>query len=279
MYCRKCGTKLNDNAKFCKNCGEPVINKEIIKEPETPKIENAEAPKAKKRGWFSKFIRFIFKMIFWLILLLVLIAIIVLALDKFNIVDFDKYFVDSNIPKEVVLRGEVLDDVDYEIEESDADSFFENHASVIDKIEITKSDSVQNEKTISDVLTERNFDAKEITSHYSMNGEYYDDEVIDDDSEIEHPTYQLLYVNSSNELWTISIINGSVMASPISYNMQASEAKQYVVSETEYITSYDALTNTFYVTIPDETVLNVYKVNRIDTDLLDSLTIEVINSL
>lgn len=55
MYCRKCGTKLNDNAKFCKNCGEPVINKEIIKEPETPKIENDETPKAKKEVGFQNF--------------------------------------------------------------------------------------------------------------------------------------------------------------------------------------------------------------------------------
>lgn len=25
MYCRKCGTKINDNAKFCDSCGEAVV--------------------------------------------------------------------------------------------------------------------------------------------------------------------------------------------------------------------------------------------------------------
>ena len=30
MYCRKCGTKLNDGLKFCTNCGTKMILDEVI---------------------------------------------------------------------------------------------------------------------------------------------------------------------------------------------------------------------------------------------------------
>lgn len=295
MYCKKCGAKLSENAKFCKNCGEPVSGNKLLKEEnivekidekKTEEIsskdnneEIGETKKVKKRGWFSRLVGFVFKMILVMFIILVLIVAIVLLLDKFKIVDFDKYFENANNSREVILEGNILDDEDYEIETPDADSYFENQAVVIEKIDATQSKKVQNEKNITYDLSERSFNAEDITTHYSMSGEYYDDVSVNGELDEEHPAYQLLYISSNNELWTISIINGSIMATPITYNMQANESKQYIISESEYVTSYDVTTNTFYVTKPNDSVLNVLVVDRIDSDTLDALTTEVISGL
>lgn len=38
MYCEKCGTKLEDNARFCPNCGSPVGSENIPKGNEEDNI-------------------------------------------------------------------------------------------------------------------------------------------------------------------------------------------------------------------------------------------------
>ena len=32
MFCKKCGSKINDDAKFCQNCGSPVETENVINE-------------------------------------------------------------------------------------------------------------------------------------------------------------------------------------------------------------------------------------------------------
>ena len=42
MFCEKCGTKIEDGAKFCEECGTPVASEEIVietPEKEVPKNE------------------------------------------------------------------------------------------------------------------------------------------------------------------------------------------------------------------------------------------------
>ena len=54
---------------------------------------------------------------------------------------------------------------------------------------------------------------------------------------------------------------------------------QLVIAESEIITGYDSSNNMFYETIPDESELIAYVVDRIDAETLDSLTVEVISGL
>lgn len=54
MYCKYCGQKINETAKFCKYCGEKLTTeeKEYQQEKETPiQITTKEGPLPWKRGW------------------------------------------------------------------------------------------------------------------------------------------------------------------------------------------------------------------------------------
>ncbi|TXJ21661.1 zinc ribbon domain-containing protein [Brachyspira aalborgi] len=59
MFCSKCGTQLNEDAKFCNNCGERIItnstqNNETFQN-NTPNVENTES---NKKSFFEKFKKF-----------------------------------------------------------------------------------------------------------------------------------------------------------------------------------------------------------------------------
>lgn len=48
MYCRKCGAKLNDAAKFCDSCGEAVI---VVKQrSDSQKYEERQTKETKKKS-------------------------------------------------------------------------------------------------------------------------------------------------------------------------------------------------------------------------------------
>ena len=48
QFCPYCGTKLDEGARFCKNCGESVVNKTFSKETsESEPVD--EAPETKRK--------------------------------------------------------------------------------------------------------------------------------------------------------------------------------------------------------------------------------------
>ena len=96
------------------------------------------------------------------------------------------------------------------------------------------------------------------------------------DSETQHPQYITYYESSSGELWAIIVVEDSITANPITYNMQHPDAVQITVSEKNEIVSYDSSTNSYYRTIPNESALDLRIVDKIDAETLDSLTSEVL---
>ena len=75
-------------------------------------------------------------------------------------------------------------------------------------------------------------------------------------------------------------MKGSVIANPVGYNMESNaHGAQLILSESEVITSYDSVTNSFYESIPNESELIVKTVNHIDAETLNSLTVEDIEAL
>ena len=86
-------------------------------------------------------------------------------------------------------------------------------------------------------------------------------------------------ISSNEELWTIIVLNGCIMANPVSFNVESDLGVQLIIAESDVISCYDSQTNMFYETIPNETELIVKVVDRIDAETLDSLTVEVIKGL
>ncbi|MCE2604192.1 zinc ribbon domain-containing protein, partial [Pseudomonas aeruginosa] len=49
MYCKNCGNKISEGAKFCKSCGAPAVEPSEKRETEQARRESIRREKAKKR--------------------------------------------------------------------------------------------------------------------------------------------------------------------------------------------------------------------------------------
>lgn len=112
-----------------------------------------------------------------------------------------------------------------------------------------------------------------------MNGEYCDVVYISSESEEKHPSYSVYYISDNTMIWNVTVVNDTMIATPISYNMEQRSGVQVIFSESERITSYDCVANMFYVIEPKEAFLKVIPVEKIDASTLDQLTYEKIESL
>lgn len=275
MFCKNCGNQVPEGAKFCKKCGMKLkrdngtnMEDHICGVNGDSEKENDKKSKKKKRSFGKIFFR--------VLLILILLIAIVIALDYYGILQFSFDEVKQNEVNRESVEA-VVDDVleDIQIEHPDADVYYEQNAELLATIEVTKSENVLTEKDAERTLTERGFSDYSIWSEYSMDGEYYGAQEIVGTVD-KHPIYQTYYVTDNNEIWTIIVINGSVVANPVSFNMQSQLGVQVVFSETNVITSYDSVTNKFYESIPNESELIVYVVDKIDANTIDKLTVEVI---
>ncbi len=310
MFCKKCGTQLSDGAKFCKKCGTPIkgikneniidkleseekskdtdidepvpvnISDKVSKYKKTNKEKKAEKKakrKAERAGWSTgkKIRRFMLKLILHILLMFVLITGVAGELTYFGIID-------------VPVMGRVLSSTGlkesdytefYNVKSPDADDFYEQNSQIISEVDVNNSDDVQTETEICNNLAKRGFEDYPVSTEYSMDGDYFDATIISETSSEKHPMYQTNYITANGEVWTIFIINGSVMANPVSYNMQSGLGVQVIISESETVTSYDSTTNKFYETIPDKSALIVKVVEEINAKTLENLTFGVIDGL
>lgn len=159
---------------------------------------------------------------------------------------------------------------------NNADTFFNDFGKVLSVKHADEETSLIEEANVKQFLNERNLNTTDIYTHYSIAGEYYDDKIIMDDSSVKHPMYETSYINDNNEEWELYIINDQLMANPVSYNSRyyLENEKMVIVSEKESIISYDCETNQFYEVIPKESEMKVYKVDKIDSNALDEITVE-----
>lgn len=161
----------------------------------------------------------------------------------------------------------------------DADAYFEANSKILSVKPAKESDAVFTEAEINKELARRGFNEYSITFEYSMDGEYSEETEISSSSSTHHPVYSSYYITGSEEMWVILVVDGLIHAIPVSYNFESDLDVQVIFSETEAVMSYDSATNQFYETIPNESELIVNIVDRIDTDTLESLSTEVIDSL
>lgn len=160
---------------------------------------------------------------------------------------------------------------------ADAKEYFENTSFVKSTIKADESDDVTNGKETYDTLHERGFESCIITVSYDLDGEYLSDTAIEEDSDEAYPIYSTYYLSKTEEMWLINVINGSVTAYPMNYNLNSEDGIETIIVENQTIMSYDSETNKFYETIPYDTSVSLKKVGEITTEVLDNLTAEEID--
>lgn len=178
------------------------------------------------------------------------------------------------------VERKMVEDQVAEVEDNhiDAEAFYQENSDVKNVIEVEKSSTTQTEKQIIEEIDDRGFENIDIYTDYGIDGEYLNGVKIDGSND-KHPSYQMTYISANDELWTIIVQNGCIMANPVSFNAESELGVQLIIAESEVISCYDSQTNMFYETIPNETELVVKVVDRIDAETLDRLTVEVIKEL
>lgn len=300
-FCGKCGAKLDEATGLCPNCDADKLNKQIEKpeKVEMPKQERDTAPepkkslskkeakkqrkadkKAKKK---EKWASMTFRQKVRSVLVKLFVRLILLALLGTGVVGLLSYGGVIEVPyvNDVLSLLGIENDNNseqYFVEPPDAESFYGEKGIIVSEIGVNESIEVLTEKEAYNELTDRDFTEYSIETEYSMDGGYNSAINISDISDIKHPIYQTYYFSENGEMWTIFLINGSIMANPVSFNVQSGLSVQVIVSEKDTVTSYDSTVNKFFETIPDESVLLVITVDRIDAETLDSLTIGEIDN-
>lgn len=277
--CNKCGAKLPNNAEFCPNCGqkyaapENATSKKASEKGKNPK--SAKKEKSSRGGLWAV-----------VIALIIIIDVIVIsaALVAFNVCDVP---IVSDIMEALGLikeddadTGENSDDEWYkdeyadsllaELEEINIGESTRSRCEVLETIEISDAAGIVSESEVAELFNERGFDGSSAVTMYSMDGDYLgDDEVIDATSETDHPLYYVLYASSDDYYWMIYYCNGEFIASPLSYVWSGLSSCEVLVSENEYVMSYDSETNCFYRLIPNEGYGTIITTSKIDAETLD----------
>lgn len=190
---------------------------------------------------------------------------------------FEGWYTDSELTSQYDFSSAVRNNITlYAKWKSEAEDYYETHAELIKTIDAAESDEVLSEEAVKSFLMDRGFGEGSITYNYSIAGDFSDDtEVVEDSANI-HPVYQTVYLSEGGDVWVIYIINGSIYANPLSFNLKANLNVLFLISETEHLTSYDDTTNKFFVTIPQESEIIVRTVDKINSASLNSLSIDKI---
>ena len=168
----------------------------------------------------------------------------------------------------------VQKNTEYTIEYPDVEQYFKDNSSIVSVSSVKDSTTLLSESEAKQLLLSRGFTDYPVTTEYTIEGNIIEAFEISDTSTDKHPIYSTYYINSNNEVWVINVVEGTITASPLSYNLTYKDKTPIIVSESNEIVSYDSSSNQFYKTIPNETTMNVRCVDRIDADTLDKLTVE-----
>ena len=163
------------------------------------------------------------------------------------------------------------------VETKNAEEFFSEHGTVLDVKNIDASDSMLSESEICELLKARGFTDYPITAGQDSEGNLIDEVKVSPDSQRKHPIYETFYASPQGILWVITVIGDTVMANPLSYNLESSKDVMVYISEHEYVTSFDNASKRFFNTVPSESVLILKQVERIDAATLDAMTREEID--
>lgn len=260
MYCKSCGQEISSGARFCSKCGCPVGEFQNTKPRNAGQTNSKRKPQKSGLPWLTLFLT----------------TPVVISLYILGTKTCERRTLQDN---ELIPVNQTFTDVtEHRIDYPDVEGYFEENSRVISVVDVDDSENTMSEADVLQILESRGFMDYPITTEYSMDGIYSDAYDITAASDDKHPTYETYYINSSNELWSLLIIDGTIIAIPVSYNSQPEVQCSVIVSESGDIVSYDSSTNRFYRTVPYDSVLDLRQVDRVDATMLDSLTVEVLSN-
>ena len=174
------------------------------------------------------------------------------------------------IVKCIGKKNDYPNDTDY----PDVRAYFEERAKIISVTPVKDSKNTKSEKEAVAELTARGFTEYPVISDYSIDGVLENSVNVSDDSSTMHPIYRTYFMTSEGDLWTITLVDGKVIATPSSYNLGHTGGVPIELSETGEIASYDLSTNSIYLTVPFDSTIDVRVVDRIDSATLESVDLE-----
>lgn len=272
-FCKFCGSAIDANTGLCPKCHAVQLRKrqEQNSAPEESKKSSSEQERRNPATGGKNLRRRTVKFMVLIPLLLILAAGAAAALVYFNIYEVPIISDILQFNGTTSARDDLLADNVDELAEINLGEETRSRCDVLETIEAADSAQTTSEADTAALFQERGFDASEVTAMYSMDGTYTGDMAVDADSETEHPLYNLIYVSGEEYLWMVYCCNGEFSAYPISYVLSETAACEILVSETEYIMSYDSQTNCYYRMIPNENECVILQVSHIDRDTLDAL--------
>lgn len=164
--------------------------------------------------------------------------------------------------------------VPHKVEPPNAEELLKSYGQILSKTPATESEQVQDESDLFGDFENRGLNQVEIYAEYNMSGEYQEGYEAYRYSDEQHPIYSTYYAADNGEVWMITSVNGVIMADPYGYNYISNDGSRVpvIVVETDSIYSYDGTTNTFFDFIPDSARLRMVKVDKINSETLESLT-------
>lgn len=161
----------------------------------------------------------------------------------------------------------------------DFDEYYSSHGTIISVTNVKDSDKVLIEAEVYKLLESRGLTTYPVEYYYDIDGNYLVEPVkVDPTSDVKHPMYSTTYINSSDEIWYIEVINGEIYATPISFHFRVNQDNLNLKAEVcvyeTVLFGYASTTNKYYQVIPNDDVLTLYKITRIDADTLDKLDVQ-----
>ena len=160
------------------------------------------------------------------------------------------------------------------LEIPDINSYLSEYGRIVGVTPTESSAACESEAQAISTLRERGFTEYPITTRYAMDGTNEDYHEVSENSTARHPIYETYFISEDGAVWTISEINGRVIAFPATYNEEGLWSVRHIVAESDTYLYYDSIDNKFYEIAPDPSKTVIIRVDRIDADTLARLTEE-----
>ena len=298
-FCKKCGSLIDEASGKCPHCDivansqnraneqktgsknvpeqkKQLSKKEMKAEKKISKKQEKKDKKKQKRAQLTtkqKIKRFFVKFIAVILALIIAVSgctCMLVYLDKVDIPIIQNIFDKLGISKPQKENDNLAHNIE-ELKEIDIGEEIRKESQVLETIDVATSLQVTSETDIAKQFRNKGFIDSVIYTAYSMDGTYTGNTIIDANSSECHPLYYASYISADNYCWTVYSCNGEWSASPISYMYSGLATSEIVVSEKNYIMSYDSYTNCFYKTIPSSNECIIKSVSVINSETLDAL--------